>query len=327
MLPDYISPEEEFSLNTENPCFQNLGIGTRLRMFLNNIGLGGYKLYLDTVDGNDGNDGKSWDRAFKTLPAAYAVLRDGKNDTLYIANGSSVVLSEAFDWAKSKTHLVGVAGLLRFGGRVRIGHAGTAIAIMFTVSGSNNIFHNIHWQHGQASATNLICLYVTGLRNAFSCCHIEASLDTVASGGSYSWRALVIGSGAQANSFYKCTLGSWTTLWASANGLLVLFEGDNADTTFEDCEFLTNTSSTSMKVVGFTGPISGAYSKVEFLNCLFANFNAAPAVVFGQPTNGWVLIRHCDMVNASAWATTNTKIVIMNGAANIVAGGLAVSQT
>jgi len=283
------------------------------------------KIYLDPVNGDDAADGSTPAKANKTLPVAYAKLETNKNQGIvFLAGATSLVLTASFDWAKSYTHFIAVAGNSRFGGRARLGHAGTAMSPLFTVSGNGNMFHNVHFQHGQASATNLICLSVTGLRNVFSGCHIESSLDSVASGGSYAWRAITIGAAAQGNQFFRCTVGSWTTVWASASGKLVYFEGDNADTYFEDCEFLTNTSSTSMKVIDFAGAISGGYSKITFDRCRFFNTNAAPAALMGVPTNGYLLIVDCRGSNFSAWSANSTQVIIMNGAANIATGGLGV---
>ena len=323
----YLSNEEAQAINELMPGAQLFEIGSKLKTALANGVALGTKWYLDPVNGQDTNDGLSPQTAFRTLPVAYAALTANKNEILFVIGGaSSLVLSSAFTWAKNFTHLVGLSANLRFGGRVRIGHAGTALATMFTVSASGCMFHNIHFQHGQASATNLICVSVSGQRNMFSNCHFEASLDTVASGGSYAWRAVVIASGAQANGFKGCTFGSWTTVWASAAGLLLLFAGDNADTFVEDCVFIMNTSSTSMKAVGFTGPISGGYSYIMFGSCKFIATNAKPGVLFEKPTNGWIMMDKCNAFNVTAWAATNANLIEANGAANASGTGLGVAQ-
>lgn len=323
----FLAQDEIAAINALMPGTQLYGVGDKLANALQGAVPIGKKFFLDPVNGADTNDGLSTFTAKKTLPAAYALLTANQNDTLYIIGGSSALnLTAAFTWDKSYTHCIGLAGNLRFGGRVRIGHAGTAMSPMFTISGSGCIFHNIHWQHGQASATNLICLDISGARNHFSNCHIEGSLDTVASGGSYSWRAVKIESGAQANTFSRCTLGSWTVVWASANGLLVLFDGDNADTWFDDCILIGNTSSTSMKFIGFTGPISGAYSMIGFTRCKFIATNAAPAVAIGTPTNGNILIDNCSAMNITAYGGVSTQFWV-NGPAGNKLGGVAVNIT
>lgn len=327
MNNNYISAGEASAINSLMPGNQTYGVGDRLRAALMNGAQLGTKWYLDPVNGNDGYDGLSPQTAFKTLTYAYSKLTENKNEVLYIIGGaSSLVLSAAFTWAKSYTHCVGLAGDIRFGGRVRIGHAGTAMSPMFTISASGCMFKNLHFQHGQASATNLICVYVTGLRNLFEGCHFEASLDSTASGGSYSWRAVKLGSAAQANGFKSCTFGSWTTVWASANGVLLNFVGDNADTYVEDCLFVINTSSTSMVPVSFDGPISGGYSYVMFDRCNFIATNAKPAVIFNAPTNGWIFLNKSNAFNVTAWSATNAKLIEANGAANASGTGIGVAQ-
>ena len=324
----YLSNEEAQAINNSMPVMQNFEVGSKLQTALASGVALGTRWYLDPVNGSDTNDGLSAQTAFKTLPVAYAALTANKNEVLFIVGGaSSIVLSAAFTWEKAYTHLIGLGGNLRFGGRVRIGHAGTALGTMFTVSASGCMFHNIHFQHGQASATNLVCLSVSGQRNLFSNCHFESSLDTVASGGSYAWRAVVLESGAQANNFVRCTFGTWTTVWASAAGLLLLFAGDNADTYVEDCLFVMNTSSTSMKAVGFTGPISGGYSYVVFDRCKFVATNAKPGVLFEKPTNGWIMMEKCSAFNVTAWAATNANLIEANGAANAAGTGIGVAQS
>ena len=290
----------------------------------------GKRWYLDPVNGDDGNSGSTPDKAFLTLPVAYAALTADKNEVLCIIGGAtSLKLSTAFTWAKSYTHMVGIGGQLRFGGRVRIGQAtATPLATMITISGNGCIFKNIHFQHGQASATNLICVDVSGLRNMFDNCHFEATLDSVAGGASYAWRAVQLESGAQANNFYRCTFGSWTdtVVWASTAGKLLYFMGDNADTYVENCLFVMNHSSTGFVPVDFAGVISGGYSYVMFDDCKFIATNAKPAVIFGIPTNGWIFLNKSNAFNVTAWSTTNAKLIEANGAANATSTGIGVAQ-
>ena len=287
----------------------------------------GKRWYLDPVNGSDSNDGTTQDKAFLTLPVAYAALTENKNEVLCIMGGAtSLKLSTAFTWAKSYTHMVGVAGSLRFGGRVRIGQAAaTPLATMVTISGNGCVFKNVHFQHGQASATNLICVSISGQRNMFDACHFDATLDSVAGGSSYSWRAAQLESGAQANNFYRCTFGSWsdTVVWASANGRLLQFVGDNADTFCEDCIFIGNTSA-AMKFVDFTGPISGDGSEVDFIKCRFRNIGTSiTGGVFGVPTNGHVNIDDCRYVGFTVWMATYAKCHLWNLGGATATNGIA----
>jgi hypothetical protein len=326
MNNQYLSNTEAEVLNNLSPGNQLLGFGSKLQQALANTFGIGKKWFLDPVNGNDSNDGLSPETAFKTLPIAYAALTTNENETLYVIGGaSSLALSTAFEWAKSYTHMVGLASNLRFGGRARITHSAN-FATMFTISGSGCIFHNIHWQGGRGSTTNVTCVSITGLRNSFTSCHFEAMLHATEAGGTQSWRAVSIGDAAQANSFIRCTFGSWTTVWASANGKLVNFVGDNADTHFDDCLFVGNTTSADMKFVGFTGPISGGQSVITFNNCRFINTNTGITVLSETPSNGSLLFSMCTgfgFTNYSAAAAT----VFVASPTMAKAGGLGQNPT
>ena len=249
-------------------------------------------------------------------------MTENRNDTLCICGGASPInLTANFNWAKSYTHLVGLAGSARFGGRVRIGHSAN-FATMFTISGNGCVFSNIHFQTGRGSTTNLVGVSITGLRNQFSGCHFEAMLNATEAGGTQAWKAVSIGAAAQANGFQGCTFGSWTTVWASANGSLVSFEGDNADTWFDDCVFYINTSSTSMVPIKFQGALSGAQSVVSFNTCRFLSTNAAPAVLTNMPNDsGKVFLFGCYSGGITAFATTSANIWVANGAVSVATGG------
>ena len=325
-MPKYLTQGELDTINNSLPANQVAKVGDLLDQALGSNVLMGKKFYLDPVNGSDSYDGLSPEKAFKTLPVAYAALTANKNETLYILGGASALnLSTAFTWAKDYTHLVGLAGGLRFGSRVRIGHNAN-FSPMFTISGSGCVFNNIHFQTGRGSTTNVVGVSVTGLRNLFSNCHFEAMLNTTEAGGTQAWKAVSLGASAQANSFQRCTFGSWTTVWASANGSLVSFEGDNADTWFDDCAFYINTSSTSMVPAKFQGALSGAQSSVIFNNCKVIATNAAPAVFTNMPNDsGKVFILGCVAGNLTAWAATTANIWVASGPVQAATGGKGVN--
>lgn len=326
MNNQYLSDAEAAQINSLMPGTQLFGVGSKIQSALS-LGISmGKKFYLDAVNGDDGNDGLSSVTAFKTLPVAYAALTANKNEILFIVGGaSSLNLAAAFTWAKNYTHLIGLGGNLRFGGRVRIGHNAN-FTTMFTLSASGCIFHNIHFQGGRGSTTNVTMLSITGLRNAFSNCHFEAMLHATEAGGTQSWRAVSIGDAAQANSFARCTFGSWTTVWASANGKLVHFVGDNADTYFDDCVFVGNTSSASMKFIGFTGPISGGQSMIVFSNCKFMNTNTGLTVLSETPSNGSLLFEMCSGFGFTNYSAAAVNVFVASLAMNKT-GGLGQNPT
>lgn len=327
MSNQYLTNDQAAFINNLMPGLQVAEVGGKLQ---NALALGvqlGTKHYLDPVNGNDDNDGLSATTAFKTLPVAYAALTENKNEVLYILGGSSSLsLAAAFTWAKSYTHCIGIGAELRFGGRVRIGHSAN-FATMVTISGSGCVFHNLHFQCGRGSTTNVTCVSISGLRNQFSNCHFEAMLHATEAGGTQAWRAVSLESAAQANTFKGCTFGSWTTVWASANGKLINFGGDNGDTYVEDSYFIINTSSTSMKAIGFTGAISGGYSYVVFSGCRFISTNATLGVLSETPTNGTILFDSPSGFGFSAYGGASTSIQIAGTAVTNKATGIAVASS
>lgn len=323
----YLSSGEAAYIDSLNPGNQSTGLGTKLKNALATGAQMGTKWYLDAINGDDANDGLSPQTAFKTLPVAYAALTANKNEILYILGGSSPLnLSAAFTWAKSFTHCIGLGGNLRFGGRVRIGHNAN-FATMFTISGNGCIFNNIHFQCGRGSTTNLVMVSVTGLRNEFSNCHFDAMLNTTESGGTQAWKAVSLGSGAQANSFIRCTFGSWTTVWASANGAVVSFEGDNADTWFDNCIFYINTSSSSMVPLKVQGLVSGDYSVIGFNDCKFLSLNTGITVLCGVPADGaQVFFSNCTGFGFTNYTAASVNVYVASPAMN-KQGGLGQNPT
>lgn len=326
MNNQYLADSEALAINNLSPGMQVAQVGSKLQQALVGNLYIGTKWYLDPVNGDDSKDGLSYQTALKTLPVAYAKLTANKNEVLYIIGGASALnLSSAFEWAKDYTHLIGIASNLRFGGRVRIGHNAN-FATMFTISADGCMFHNIHFQGGRGSTTNVVMVSITGLRNSFSQCHFEAMLHATESGGTQAWRAVEIGSAAQANSFIRCTFGSWTTVWASANGNLVNFVGDNGDTYFDDCVFIGNTSSSSMTFIGFTGPISGSQSYIVFNRCKFINTNTGITVLSDTPSNGSLLFDMCTGFGFTDYTGASSNVFVASPTM-AKAGGLGQNPT
>lgn len=326
MNNQFLSDTEASLINASSPVHQLAGVGDKLRMALANGTPMGTKWYLDPVNGDNAFDGLSPQTAFKTLPYAYDKLTANKNETLYIIGGSSALnLAVAFTWAKSYTHLVGLCGDTAFGGRARIGHSAD-FTTMFTINASGCIFKNIHWQCGRGSTTNVNCvvLSATAHYNYFEGCHFDAMLHATEAGGTQAWRALVLTNGVRSTTFNGCTFGDWTVVWASDNGALVEFGGLNAGTHFIGCRFLINTSSTSMVTIKSGVELGGAYAYVTFEGCKFIALNATPAVIFGAPTAGKVIIDKCSAFNVTNWSADSTAVINSSGAANIADGGLGV---
>jgi hypothetical protein len=329
MNNQYLSAAEASVLNNLMPGNQNLQLGSKLQTALSNGVAIGKKFYLDPVNGNDDFDGLGYETAFKTLEKAYAALTANKNEILYIIGGASALnLAAAFTWAKSYTHLIGVCGDMKFGGRVRIGHSANFTSL-FTINASGCIFKNIHWQMGRGSTTNVNCvvLSATAHYNYFEGCHFDAPLNATEGGGTQAWRSLVLTSGVRSTTVNNCTFGEWTVVCASANGVHVEFGGLNAGTHFVGCTFLTCTSSTSMVTVKSNVDLGGAYAYVTFEGCKFISLATGPDAVFSVPSAGLVVVDNCTSFGFTAWSAASSNKLLVSSPTGVKTGGQGQSPT
>lgn len=196
----------------------------------------GTAYWLDPTNGNDGNDGSAPDNAVKTLPVAYALLADGKNDVLYyIAGSSSISLAVEFVWAKSYTHFVGVCAPTFTGQRARIFATAGNLDLdpLILISGSGCHFENIRVFLGVDDAQALKAVKVTGNYNSFINCefagggHVTCAVDGAAS--------LMIDGGGE-NYFGHCSFGT-TTIDAATGVAVLLLDTLAKRNVFEDCLF------------------------------------------------------------------------------------------
>lgn len=256
----------------------------------------GSRFYLDPTNGSDGNDGTAPDKAFATLPVAYAALTSGKNDVLfYIPGTSSISLSALLTWSKSYTHFIGLCAPTRAGQRARIFQTASATGLspLIDITGSGCIFANLYVFQGVADATSLINIRVTGSRNYFENVHFA--------GGGHATQAIDGGaslyiSGGSENTFHGCTIGVDTiSAGTGMAGLVYAATGGAARNRFLDCDFTMYAGHAAAIFVELLGN-SGLDRYHEFVDCRFTNLSGttmtqAFAVAAGfDPANKRVLL-------------------------------------
>ncbi len=279
----------------------------------------GNVVYLDPLNGADaGSDrGQYPSTAYGSLAAGYAALREGKNDVLcLIGNGLTTAtarLSAGFTWAKNAAHLVGVCSPVAVGKRARIAPTTgiTAFANFFTMSGSGNLVKGVQFFHGfTAGTTNMICLTVSGGRNAFVDCDIQGMGDTDgASGADTGSRNLLIKTTGE-NTFLRCTIGLDTVIRSVANySVEWQTKGGGAGIPrnyFKDCLFAQWSSAATASAL-----YSAAYGAERwqiFDNCVFYNEPNAAGYLASTgvlttvgSVNAKFLFKNCTCVGFTGW--------------------------
>ena len=284
----------------------------------------GTHYFLDPTNGSDSNDGQTPDRAFASLPVAYAALTDGRHDTLfYIAGTSSITLVAQFTWAKSYTHFVGVAAPSMLNSRARIFQTGDLnLSPLIIISGSGCVWKNIYVSQEANDVGSTQAVSVTGARNYFENCmlagggHATAAID----GGTN-----LLLNGAEENRFVNCVIGRDTiadaTGWAA-----ILFDAEARRNTFERCLILAYAGSTAANFVEVVDS-SGIDRFNLFKECLFLNdcrtYTMASAFVIpsgmASVTNFFIL-DNCGILGAMDIDASDRGIVYTLGGANALGG-------
>lgn len=292
-------------------------------------------IYLDPFTGSDLNQGTTPTTAFLTLPAAYAVGREGKNDVIaLISNGlntSSARVNAAFTWSKNALHLIGVSSGVSISPRARIAptSGATAYANFFTVSGSGCLFAGIQWFHGfDTGTTSAICMTVTGGRNLFYRCHIAGMGDTASAQSSTS-RSLKI-SGTGENQFVQCTIGL-DTVTSNTTNAQIEFASGTPRNVFTDCIIPRMTSSAgTLFIVGAAAACMDRFqlfTRCLFINAIKSSSTAMTAgVTLAASTGGMILLKDSTIVGATDWGSDSTtfgQMYIDGGPPNTSTSGIA----
>ncbi|NJL71167.1 MAG: hypothetical protein HC888_05885 [Candidatus Competibacteraceae bacterium] len=234
-------------------------------------------------------DGRSPDQAFKTLKEAYDAAVDNQHDVIFYLSGtSSLTLTEQLVWAKSYTHLVGIAAPTRAAQRSRIFQSAslTGMAPLIQITAQGCIFSNLYIFQGVNDATSLGCIEVTGGRNYFHNVHFAGgghASHAIDGGYSLKLNGGVSGS-CEENTFDECTIGV-DTVDADTGYSAILFDGEAHRNYFNNCVVRLRAKASTGAGAAFAevADATGIDRDTIFDRCLFLNNSATPL------TSGFVI--------------------------------------
>lgn len=279
----------------------------------------GGKFYIDPTYGSDGNPGTR-NLPRKTLAAGYDLLRDGRNDTLFIIPGTSKInLTAEFDWAKSYANLVGLGAPPRvtdyYSEGVIIYTETITVANVLHVYGNCNQFHNIAVFNNGANAACVSALKVgatiagynnrfygstfLGLMNSTQRAVETAASVRIASGSSdYYFEDCVIGSNVfgarttakQGHVYYGGTTESGIGAgYGPQNGM------------WRKCLFLSQGTTATVPMIRIEAGGNEAMDRTHFfVKCIFDNWPGQAAtinMVFDDDSLTW---HHVRLIDTSA---------------------------
>lgn len=218
---------------------------------------------------------------YSTVNAAYAATTDAQDDVVVVKAGIHT-LSEDLTWAKDHTHLVGRGGPNQRNGDsytdgtlITSGLSGTASVATITISGDQNQFHNVFFEQGQAAATAVTAVRVTGINNYMKKCGMAGLMDNTQDTGTAS-SSLECGAGSHYFMAEDCTIG--TNLWDVSSGINGQIYFSNTSTTNPPQNFLFKGCTVYNQSATATNPavsLKGNYAVdrlLEFRDCTFYNF-------------------------------------------------------
>ncbi len=300
--------------------------GVPLLPQLMGIPFGGRYIFVNAVTGTDDNEGTA-DSPFQSIPAAYNVMTEGKNDVLILVQAPTTAasttgtfrLSAALTWAKSACHMIGVTAPVPEFQRCRISTATGATANinpLFTVSATGCYFANFAFFQGvgESATAEQLCL-ITGDRNYFANIAFTGMGSTNGAQQAASYDVTL--TDGDENCFDNCTFGTETIQRNTSNANVVIASGSQRNL-FRDCTFIMNTSSTGslFATANTSNALNG--SSMTFQHCRFRTLlnitgAATPAQVIAvaNDVNGTVFFDECSAM-ASDWSTNTTGVVKTN---------------
>lgn len=301
------------------------------------IWLGG-RLFYVCPDGDDALSGTDQNHPLKTLEAAYALLRSGKNDAVVImpnqttglddtASSCTIRLDAAFSWSKPATHLVGLQPSfadLFISPRARLAPTSTttAFANFFTVPAgvSGCLFRGIQWFHDFGTDTTAqVAVTVVSSRNVFQRCHIVGGANDDAAN-----RSLLITTGTGnkgENLFEDCSIGADTLVARiQASGVLGFAGTGSARNWFRRCNFQSWAGGANPRMI-----LAGANAIDRFAmfeNCKFLNFGTAltSLMTINATQQGIVILENPTRYNCGNFGDTANTLV--TGAVTVNTTGL-----
>ena len=263
----------------------------------NKLGLGlgiGNIRYMATSGGefesNLLDNGVPTSEIYTTVLAAEDDLTSAKNDVLLITPGVYSA-TPAMTWDKSNCHVLGLSPDVVGYNPCYFTHTADQ-DVWWTVSGANNTFHNIRWQHGGSSVTNAHCMELTGSSNRFYYCHFDGP-ETTAEAATANYDLVKISEEYQ--NFFKCLFGNPWNAMTDVSALLGFTGNKNATSFFEDCIFQKNCGNTTNLFIHTYQSLNGG-SHIHFNNCTFQNLGTSTPQYaidgYGLNTNNAMITLH-----------------------------------
>jgi len=300
--------------------------------------------YVDAHDGDDDYNGLTPDKAFATIPVAYAACTSGDGDGIALISRTISGTSYSFNlttrlaWTKYGITMIGIASPNVYFGRARITHAAAydSLVALLHVTGNNNTFINLHFSNNPendgspVSATAQVCaVQVGGARNTFISCHFFGNPQSATAYKS----DLVLRIYSDECRFIDCFFGS-SSYNAGNNAACWVFMETGAmagQRFFSNCTFLQQVSAGT----AFGGIKSGAGTSMNgidiYEDCNFGIWRASTSTsglsasfFIGTNTgSGCIMMRDCIVAGFTALdaAAGNDKIFTNQPAGN-AAGGI-----
>lgn len=297
--------------------------------------------FVDYNVGSDSYDGKSTDRPFKTLSAAYAACTSNNNDFILINGYSAVVETAQISWSKNRIHVFGCNGLppgAGYGSGARIVYTGTANSASdianIVVTGVRNTFTGIKFDNGVTTATCLYCVVEAGEYTRYNNCEFyKSSLLTTAG------TAEVVMNG-DSSQFYNCTFGDLVYERGASgkqrpNVLLTrnIVTGKVCrDGLFSDCTFLHKAAHADATFIYGAGATAVERRlllvRPVFWNCVLGTADPTDCVDFSAAqTDGQVLIVNPAFIGATYVGGADLGIFIVGAGGTDNSTGKAVAAS
>lgn len=278
----------------------------------------GKKFYLDIANGDDTYNGQSPHQAKATLAAALALMTDDNNDVLFIIGDNTGLTDDTqFTWDASGCIIVGIGpqrGGINKGVRIKL--TDETAGGQFIVSGDDNTFINIQFDHQPSAATALTNVKVTGDNNTFIDCQF-LNANNAASADEAGYLGLNL-DGCDNASFIRCTIGGIETERTDGAADLTIGAGTISNLYMEDCIFIANLDAAADGDHAFIEQVADAdlgdfayLVRPTFIN---AGANAAlpDAMTVGAATAGFWLIRDPLLVYITDIADNEEKVWVQN---------------
>lgn len=301
--------------------------------------------FVDAASGSDSYNGKTIDKPFSTITAAYAACTSGRGDGIVLLSRTISGTSYSFNistrmlWTKYGITVVGIASPNVYFGRARITHAAASdsMASLMLLSGMNNTFINIHWSNNPendgdpVSATAQIsAVQISGPRNTFIGCHFYGNPQ---SANAYK-SDLELRAGSDETRFIDCFFGSSSFDAGNNAACWIYINGAAAQHFFKGCTFLQQVSSGT----AFGGIECGGSTYLNgidiYEDCNFGIWRAntstaglsASFFIGTKPNTGCIMMRDCIVAGFTALdAVGGNDRIFTNQPAGNAAGGIAVT--